>query len=76
MSEIIETHTFTTHNAFILRGDEVWMTYDRPWWDVLEAIRWALTPGKEMKLLLRIRGRRNRVQVRAKRVSRTFFRLG
>jgi hypothetical protein len=76
MNEIVESHVFVAHNAVIIRGQEVWLTYDRPWWDVLEAIRWALTPGKESKVFLRVGGYKSRVEVRAKRISRTFVRLG
>ena len=76
MNEIVDSHVFVAHNAVVIRGQEVWLIYDRTWWDVLEAIRWALIPGKESKIFLRVGGRANRVQVRAKRISRTFVRIG
>ncbi len=76
MNEVIETREYATHNSVIIRGDEVWLTYERPWWDVVEAIRWWLTPGKESFVFLSIRGQSSRAMVRAKRISRTHIRIG
>jgi len=76
MSEIVEPSAFVSHNMIVLRGTEVWLTYDRPWWDFAEAIRWWLTPGRESHIFLRVRGKANRVRVAAKRISKTHIRLG
>jgi len=76
MNEIVGPTAFASHNMVVLRGTEVWLTYDRPWWDIVEAIRWWFTPGKESHIFLKVRGKMNRVRVAAKRISKTHIRLG
>ena len=76
MNEIVEPTAFDTHNTVVLRGGEVWLTFDQPWWAFAERIRWWLTPGRESRIFLRVRGKRNRVSVSAKRLSRNHIRLG
>ncbi len=76
MNEIVEPTAFVSHSMVVLRGGEVWVTFDRPWWDIVERVRWALTPGKESTIFLRVRGKDSRVSVKAKRISRSHIRLG
>lgn len=76
MNEIAEPTAFVSHSMIVLRGAEVWLTYDQPWWAIIERVRWWLTPGKESHIFLRVRGKIGRVRVAAKRISRTHIRLG
>lgn len=76
MNEITEPSVFMSHNMIVIRGMEVWLTYDRPWWAIVERFRWWLTPGKESRLFLRVRGKVGRVSVAAKRISKTHIRIG
>ncbi len=76
MNEIAGPIAFTSHNMIVLRGTEVWLTHDQPWWNIVETIRWWLTPGKESHVFLKVRGKVNHVRVAAKRISKTHIRHG
>lgn len=73
--EIIRTNSYSAHNLVLVEGDAVWLTFCRPWWDLIEQLRWRLTPGRRRFVLLRIDGG-HRVRVEAKRISRSYMRLG
>jgi hypothetical protein len=76
MTEIIRTESRKAHGLILIENESVWITFSSPWWNVFEQIRWFLTKGKERVMLLKIDNENHRVRVRAKRIAKTFARIG
>ncbi len=76
MIEIIETRVYEADRlAIITMNDAVWLTFERPWWDIASWIWWWLSPGKKAWLLLQPPcGRRFRI--RAMKVAKSYVRVG
>jgi hypothetical protein len=79
--EIIEQATFRHHNTVIIdRDDGVWLTFCAEWWEFSSWIVWYLLPGKKAWLQLKVQGKvegsTRTIRVQAKRISRTYVRMG
>lgn len=62
--EIVEIAAFKHDGLIIIdRQGGVWMTFVRPWWDLVAQLWWYLTPGSRQWIQLKTTsGRRVRVQ--------------
>lgn len=77
--EVIERQGFRVHDlAIVDEAGEVWLTFARPWWCVLDWIWWWLTilTRPTSRVLIRPpEGPARRVQVRAVRFAPKLLRL-
>jgi hypothetical protein len=76
MIEIVDAATLAHDGLIVIDEDSaVWRTFAPSPGDVVSWLWWWLAPGKRASLLLRGKdGRRTRV--RAKRIARTYVRIG
>jgi hypothetical protein len=72
--ELVEMNAYPVHGMAVLFGQEVWLTFSRPWWDFASWFWYWLAPGKRKWLLVRKDGQR--VRVRAVRVSKRIITVG
>lgn len=74
--EIIHTAARSSHRLVIQDANgDVWLTFQRPAWDLASWLWWWLLPGKKAWLQVR-RGDGQRIRVRAARVGRDLIRIG
>ena len=73
--EIIHTDAMRVHGLAIMTGDEVWLTFGHPWWNLQAWLWYWLTPGK--KAWVQVNTRKNgRIRVRAVRLAKSHIRAG
>lgn len=72
----VETASFKQDGLVVIDGGgAVWLTHQKPWWDIVGNLRWMLTSGLKLWLVLRTReGKRIRIQ--AVRLAKNYVRMG
>ena len=72
--EIVHTASKSVNRlAVVTPLDEVWVTFQQPWWHLASWLWWFLSPGKKAWILVSTADGR-RVRVRACRVAKNLVR--
>ncbi len=74
--ELVRTEAYAVSGMVLLNGEEAWLTFSAPWWDLAGWFRWWLMSGRKTWLLVRPDDGKPRVRVRAVRLTRKYLRIG